>query len=616
MVSHVLNKLLLTTYLWLDMARLVCSIVGHGSGNGTISPGLSNDSFLHEIGRAIGGILMTSRKSRKWSLRWSVPLVLALAIGSGYWGLVGGCGPAEDGNGNGNGGGNGGGNGAVNASTCEPLDNTDGGFEIQVFAVSSEGRELTYTMRQTSVQTREAAQDDNIDDFDPLGLNTETVVLSDGLLLMSITTLGDSTRQEVTVDYGTLITGIESSLAIVEDGMLSGMINDRELVPVPVEEADPNTPVFVDGEPAPVAGIPSDLQEILIGLFEAAEVASQACEAQNGTDAAKVTRTSSQDTGHGSHPTSSGACIGCRTGCSGAAIGCVAGFAAGCVAATFAYAACKALGCGGCAIAYTACFGACSITGAPCCPVGCGDVACCEVDETCLNFDIGLCCSPGKTTCVGESCCSSTETCIDTGPNAGTCCQPELICGNTCCDPTESCIAEVSLCCPSGMEPCGDKCCPSGESCLGDGVGACDDKCCPSGEICIGDGLCCDPTNACGSACCDELFSGCIASLSLCCGFAQPPCGNKCCGISETCLGGTECCPVNLLCGSICCDEGSFCDSQTNTCSACPDPTDTPCTVGGCCPAGMNCTDFEGICCPQGELYCFGMCRPISECIN
>ena len=71
--------------------------------------------------------------SRKWSLRWSVPVALALAIGSGYWGLVGGCAPAGD--------------GAADANTCEPLDNTDGGFEIQVFAVSSQGRELTYTMR-------------------------------------------------------------------------------------------------------------------------------------------------------------------------------------------------------------------------------------------------------------------------------------------------------------------------------------------------------------------------------------------------------------------------------------------------------------------------------------
>ena len=527
---------------------------------------------------------------RKWSLRWSVPVALALAIGSGYWGLVGGCAPAEDGNGN----------GAAKANICEPLDDTDGGFEIQVFAVSSEGRELTYTMRQTSIQTREAAQDDNIDDFDPLGLSTETVVLADGVLVMAIDTLGDATRQEVMVEYGPLITGIDYALAVVEDGMLSGMIDDRELVPMPVEEVDPNMPEFEDGNPAPVFGIPPDLEEALTALFEAAEVASQECEAQNGIDVAQVVRTSFQDLGHGSTPTTSSGCIGCRGACSAVAAGCVAGFAVGCAASFWFYAICKAAGCIGCAIAYGTCFGLCGVTGAPCCPVGCGDVACCEATETCLNFDIGLCCSPGKTTCVGQSCCSNTETCINAGPDAGTCCQrtPEdLLCGNACCNSGDICTADISLCCPSDQPPC-------------DGI------CCDSGEQCLGETTCCALGNSCGDACCDELDSGCIESLSLCCSFVTPACGNKCCGIGETCLGGTECCPSDRLCAGICCEEGSGCNAQ-NTCEACPNANEKFCSESGtCCPTTKVCSPIADLCCDAGELYCFGMCQDPSGCVN
>ncbi|MCZ6653070.1 MAG: hypothetical protein O7D91_08580, partial [Planctomycetota bacterium] len=527
-------------------------------------------------------------KSRKWSLRWSVPVALALAIGSGYWGLVGGCAPAEDGNGN----------GAAKANTCEPLDDTDGGFEIRAFAVSSEGRELTYTMRLTPIQSREATQDDNIDDFDP-GLSTQTTVTSDGVLVMSIELRGDATRQEVMVEYGTLITGIESSLAIVEDGMLSGMINDREIVPVPVEEADPNLPEFEDGNPAPVVDVPADLQAALIVLFEAAEVASQECDAQNGNSVARVAHTAFQDHGHLSLPSFSSGCIECKLGCLAGA-GVCAGVAAGaCVAALIFYAACKAPACGACLIAYAVCLSVCSADGAPCCPVTCGD-SCCLVDETCLNFDSGLCCDAGKTTCVGHSCCSNTESCINAGPEAGTCCQraPEdLLCGNACCNSGDICTAEISLCCPSDQPPC-------------DGV------CCDSGEQCVGETTCCALGNICGDACCDELDSGCIESLSLCCSFVTPVCGNKCCGIGESCLGGTLCCPSDRVCAGVCCEAGSGCNAQ-NTCEACPNANEKFCSESGtCCPTTKVCSPIADLCCDAGELYCFGMCQHPSGCVN
>ena len=52
----------------------------------------------------------------------------------------------------------------------------------------------------------------------------------------------------------------------------------------------------------------------------------------------------------------------------------------------------------------------------------------------------------------------------------------------------------------------------------------------------------------------------------------------------------------------------------------CPNPTDNPCDVGGCCPADKVCTDAEGFCCDEGETccdtVCTGGCQPISECLK
>jgi len=105
------------------------------------------------------------------------------------------------------------------------------------------------------------------------------------------------------------------------------------------------------------------------------------------------------------------------------------------------------------------------------------------------------------------------------------------------------------------------------------------------------------------------------------CGLDQDICGNTRCAIGESCVGGSTCCPDARICGDVCCPEGTSCDSQTSQCTPCPNPTDTPCAVGGCCPAGTVCQDVEGICCDPGEMCCdqvncVGGCQPISECIN
>lgn len=551
---------------------------------------------------------MISRKRRFFR---RVRLALTLIAGGAFW--LGACMPVGDDGGSSNGdstngnsssgtGGDSSGSGdsasiAVTMSECQMLDDEGNDYETNLAATTESGQQLTYSRRVTT------SPDQNN------GFMVETTVMADGELVMSVITNSDGDGGlDVQVQYGAMASGLTAANIVVENGMISGKINDRDIVEMPLDSADASQTAFMDGASAPQSGLDPELESALAKLFEEAQQTSDACQ-QVAADAGSESEANTalqakfppQDSGKNSDPESTGACIGCWAGCSAGAVGCIAGVSAGCAASLIFYAVCEAIGLGSCAIAYTVCVGACNIEGAPCCPVGCGDVACCESGETCLNFDIGLCCAPGKTPCVGENCCATTEVCINTGPNAGICCQPEGICGNTCCDfaAGETCIEDISLCCPAEEERC-------------------DDKCCPEGETCLGDGLCCEPQNACGDACCDELDS-CIESLSLCCGFNEPACNDKCCDSGQQCINGNTCCDIGRVCGpndSVCCPAGNSCDPNTLECVGCPNPTDTPCAVGGCCPVGLNCTDVQGECCPQGETFCNGACRPISQCLS
>lgn len=477
-----------------------------------------------------------------------------------------------------------------NSSSCEQIDEGNA-FETTLTATSTHGRALSYSRRLTTA----AAQDDSF--------QIATDVMADDELVMTVVTTSDAVgRIEVLVDYGPLVPGGQSADIVVENGIVSGVINGRAIEPMALEDADASLTSFADGAAAPDANIDPQLQADLEDLFAAAATVSESCEPMVSEDAEtnnarvrQVLGIPQQDTGKDSDPEQTSGCIGCWAGCSSGAAACIGGVSGGCAATLIYYAVCEAIGVAACAGAYVGCVAGCNATGAPCCPVSCGAVACCLQEETCLNPDIGLCCAVGKTSCLGQTCCASDQTCIDYGPNAGICCAPADVCGYTCCNPTDSCIPAVSLCCPAGQEPC-------------------DDKCCPQGEICLGDGLCCLPEYACGQTCCDELDT-CVESLSLCCGFDQPPCNGGCCNVGEECVN-NACCPDARVCGGICCNPGSSCDQDTLTCVDCPNPTDNPCVVGGCCPQNTVCTDFEGICCPPGQLYCDGACRPGSECIK
>lgn len=479
----------------------------------------------------------------------------------------------------------------IGTATCNPIDEDGTDFETSLAASMTDGTLLSYTRR---VITDPAVSD---------GIRIETEVTANGEVVMTVVTTTDGAGGVQTqIEYGPAAPGLDTANISVQNGMVSGSINERAITAMSADDADPNATAFDDGGTAPESGMDPALESAIVELFAAAAQTSESCQPPDMDGDSESTTEARllippQDFGHDSDPEASGGCIACWAGCSAGAAACVAGVSVACVASLVFYAVCEAAAVAGCVAAYIGCVAGCNATGAPCCPVSCGSVACCETEETCLNAEIGICCSPGKTPCVGETCCSATQTCIDSGPNAGICCQPEDICGNTCCDAGDSCIASVSLCCPSGEDPC-------------------DNKCCEEGETCLGDGLCCDPQNACGTACCDELDS-CIESLSLCCGFNSPACGNGCCPAGEQCLPGNTCCPLGRGCGNFCCPPGNSCDTDTLTCVACPNPTDTPCAAGGCCPAGMNCTSFEGICCPQGECSCSGgPCQPCGECIQ
>jgi len=529
--------------------------------------------------------------------RGNAPLAVMCAVATSL--VTGGCETGSEGT-----------SGSPSA-TCTRLGQDEGpGWEIQASVLSDQGRRLTYERRFVG----------------PLDLEgsfiLRTVVAVDGDVLMSVDVAGDPERYEISVDYGQVIPGLSTATALVEDGLLTGSIDGRELEPVAIDEASVDTARFEDGLDAPADDLDPDIRAAMPSLTEAA--ADAACEiegsevgsggAASQSVASRDIRSSSAsdealrakgDTGHDSNPTASAGCAACWGGCSGAAAGCIAGVSVACAATTVFYAICEAAAVAGCLGAYVGCVAGCNADGGPCCPVSCGNVACCEDGETCLNSQTGLCCSPGTSVCVGEECCATSEICIDSGPNAGTCCEPENRCGNACCGPADTCLQAVSLCCAPSQTPCINKCCDT-EGCIENGPNA---------------GTCCEPERICGDTCCTaELYSGCIEALSLCCPFASPPCGTICCNLGEQCLPGNNCCPDERVCaGGVCCAEGSGCNLDTNTCVECPAPNMRYCQEAGtCCPNTQVCTPVANVCCPVDRpAYCGFplMCRRAEECI-
>lgn len=414
---------------------------------------------------------------------------------------------------------------------------------------------------------------------------------------------GPAPRVQVSVRFAGSATATASASLFSDDGrILQGTINGKRVLPFSIR-SDAGAVKFSDGTAMP--STPTDAAvaaavDFILGKAKAQTAATYAV--ADTVAPVKADLRKKLKPGHGSNPQASLGCIGCEGGCAAAGITCALVAAGGCTASLFFYPVCIAIAEGACAIAEILCVSACHNTGAPCCPVGCGD-GCCDHTEICLDDTRGVCCSEGTDTCARVSCCAPTDQCITAN---GTCCpKGQVICANQCCDPGEIC-QNNSVCCPKNQKVCGTICCPPNHSCV--------------------NGKCCPDQLACGKVCCDELSTCADAATGLCCGFASVVCGSVCCPPGSSCIGG-KCCPGNSVCGGVCCPNGETClDAATHKCQPCPKGlvacSPDPAGPGLCCPPGHSCCN--GACCPNASDICCDppqhaggfACNPISNCIQ
>ena len=312
----------------------------------------------------------------------------------------------------------------------------------------------------------------------------------------------------------------------------------RAIAPAPVGDL-PDDLRFLDGEPGPEVRLKPGIERGLKQLWEEIHVAGSAdCHARIpgflGTSGPPLSFLADPP-GHDSTPVLSAECILCGAGCGVAAFACSLAVLEGCAALGPFYGVCVGVGLVGCAVAEYACFEACHATGAPCCPVSCGEVACCAKGETCMDSSRGLCCSPGFKPCAARSCCPEQDACIATGPNAGTCCPQSGVCGPSCCGSLGNCEDPVKgVCCSFGEVFCGGKCCEPGDACIGG-------SCCPAARSC--GNICCGPNAACLNGQCETCPPG------------DYPCpGGGCCHLGYHCTDTpNSCCtPDHMWCGGEC----------------------------------------------------------------
>ncbi|MEM9460145.1 MAG: hypothetical protein AAGF11_38570 [Myxococcota bacterium] len=355
---------------------------------------------------------------------------------------------------------------------------------------------------------------------------TAVTLSGDHLLAMEATVVDQAVT--VAVSYGEAFSGIRHSQVEVSEGTITGHIDDRPLLTMS-QDAPQAEWGFEDG------GLPPDVEID-------PEIAA-AIDALLGADPESCTEAAASQPGHDSTPVTSLECIGCWGGCIVGAVTCIIAAVAGCAAAGPFYPICAAVGIAACAVGEVVCLAACYDEGGPCCPVGCGAVACCAENETCLNSSTGLCCSPGLDPCMGQNCCDQSEVCFESGPEAGTCCPAAQQCGDTCCGELETC--HDGMCCPFNSE-------------------ACADTCCGSGEVCVGGGQCCLAGQACGDQCCgaDET-----------CNAATQTCETICAPTEFLCTNNDTCCPNGTVCSvqpGVCCNPGEyFCDGQCRPLNEC-----------------------------------------------
>jgi hypothetical protein len=472
------------------------------------------------------------------------------------------------------------------------------------------GKTLTYD--QT---TRKISRKGNIE--------ITRIIKVGSITLLQIEAIQRGNVTQIKINYGEAFQGIRQATFSTADGKaLQGEIDGRRLLPFRIG-SDTSSVKFADGSPPLQVKVSNETTATLKSIMERAKQVAANCSLRNAGLKAGPERTQllshhagssypiappQGDPGHDSSPETSSGCLTCEGSCTAGGIACGVAAAVTC-AATFGFGCAAAIA--GCAIAEIACWEGCHATGAPCCPVSCGDVACCNKAETCLNPNIGVCCSKGLIGCANKHCCQPTDTCINA---TGVCCPAGLIvCNNVCCKSGEVCKDGV-VCCPPAQVVCGGVCCEKGQVCKS-GVCCppaqvvCAGVCCGPNQVCVNNKKCCPQNQACGNVCCDELSKCADSSKNLCCSFSSPVCGGICCKQGEQCING-KCCPKP--CGEICCGSGQACQNGKCISHICPLGQVTcvsqegPAKTGQaiCCPPNVQCC--LGKCCKKGELCCSG----------
>jgi hypothetical protein len=342
-----------------------------------------------------------------------------------------------------------------------------------------------------------------------------------------------------TVTYGGAFRGIDQARFATDGVTITGEIDGRAIVPLPVG-ADPSQMAFADGGPPLDAQGDAKLVQAIEGLFSKAAQQATTCQPteQTRTASAKDASQPAQRKRSASPKdhSSSFDCITKQVKCGIDMIECERGVidaAAACsIVPVIGTAVCGLAGTLYCAHKAATCVREAKYS-STCCPVRCGgdvgdlfgpDPLCCH--EACLDPNSnqsGGCCRAGETGCGGECC--PTGKCTN-----GFCCAPPngAVCGNQCCNPFDSCcgvqcctgICNGNTCCTGSATPCGNGCC-SNVCCAG--------TCCASGQSCV-------------SGTCTKV---CAPGLRPCPNDGSPSCcfpGQQCCPNGECCPSGTTCC--------------------------------------------------------------------------
>lgn len=428
---------------------------------------------------------------------------------------------------------------------------------------------------------------------------TSTITLGSDLVL-KITQAAHGSTSTTDVDFGSGFTGIRHESFSSDGTTLSGSIDGRLIVPIPLSDPHPELHVrFVDHRPPPIFLVnPGVLHVVNELLDQVKDEIPKTCGVGTPVPGQVVVAAVSNP-----------ACDTCMQNCDEDALACDGLVAGGCVLALFGYGACVGAGMAGCAAGYDVCGTRCDRPGADCCPTPCAGGNCCDSDEQCTPG--GDCCPSSQIIC-GNDCCQPGITAC----NQGTCCPANTTpCGSTCCqgacaDPSRS------LCCDPGIAVCGNTCCGQGEACAtttpspvccAPGHELCGTSCCQPGLHCQQPGDVCCSTTLCNGACCDSPDPGglpgtCLASTNSCCG-AGKECGSICCGSPGDftfCADPSQQLCCNLFeqrCGSKCCPTGQVCDANQN----CVVPPQDACTNGHACASDADCAD---VVCGPSSCFC------------